>query len=97
MLSLFRESSPPAPCGDSRDQGASLIHMALLAAAPWEWEALGKLLPSMCKRGVKGDFPEVFCQFWPFQRPSVQGRQAAGVALVSPSSVTELMRVDLPE
>lgn len=92
-----KAASQPAPRGDSGDQGASLIDTAPLAAAPSELETLGKSLPSTCERGVKGDFPGVFCLFWPFQGPSVQGRWAAAVALVSPSSVTELMWAELPE
>lgn len=38
---LFWESSHGASCGVSWDQGSSLTHMALPAAAPSELEALG--------------------------------------------------------
>lgn len=53
--------SPQAPCGVSWDQGPSQIHINLLAAASLALEALGKLLPTMCKRRVKGGIPGVFC------------------------------------
>lgn len=44
---LFWESSYEASCGVSWDQGASLTHMALPAAAPSELEALG--VPPLCE------------------------------------------------